>query len=95
MIMKQNMPINIENLTAKELRESFITTKELAYKWNLTVLTLERWRREGTGPQYSNRGRSVFYNIEEIQKYENSEIFKEIMNLKWKKSKKLKSEHPK
>ena len=94
MIVKQNMSINIENLTAKELRESFIKTKELAYKWDLTVLTLKRWRWEGTGSRFSKKGRGVFYNIEEIQKYENSEILKEIRDLKWKKSKTIEDRAP-
>jgi hypothetical protein len=32
---------------------------------------------------------SVFYNIEEIQKYEESEKFKRNMSLKWRKSRKI------
>ncbi len=80
------METNLVKLTIKHLEQPSITTKELAYRWKLTVLTLERWRREGKGPQFSRKGRSVFYNMEDIKNYEESSDFKNIMDLKWKKS---------
>jgi len=82
------MSVNTENLNVKKQQE-LLTTKELAYRWQVVALTLERWRREGSGPQFIRKGRSVLYNIEEIQKYEESEKFKRNMSLKWKKSRKI------
>jgi hypothetical protein len=80
MSVKNDQPVIKEH-------QLFLTTKELAYRWQVVGLTVERWRREGSGPQFFNKGRSVFYTIEEIHKYEESEKFKK--NLAWKKSRKI------
>lgn len=82
------MSIKNDKLVVKE-QQLFLTTKELAYRWQVVALTLERWRREGSGPQFFRKGRSVFYKIEEIHKYEESEKFKKNMDLKWKKTRKI------
>jgi hypothetical protein len=42
----------------------------LARRWQISVRTLQRWRRAGTGPAWLLIGRSVFYRPEDIEAYE-------------------------
>ena len=55
----------IEHLTAKELSE----------RWHLSSCTLERWRREGLGPQFLKVGQRILYRISDVQTYEQKRSF--------------------
>lgn len=47
-----------------------ITAEELAKRLNLHIVTVNRWRCEGTGPQYVNAGRKVFYPLPLVEEWE-------------------------
>lgn len=50
-----------------------LTEKELAKRWNMTPRTLQMWRRKGIGPAFIRIGeRSVFYRLEDVERYEAS-----------------------
>ena len=50
-----------------------LTEKELAKRWNMTARTLQMWRRKGIGPAFIRIGeRSVFYRLEDVERYEAS-----------------------
>ena len=50
--------------------DSFLSTNELAERWNLSAKTLERWRQCGTGPAFLKFGKAVRYRIEDVIEYE-------------------------
>ena len=43
---------------------------ELAYRWNLSVKTLRRWRQSALGPVFCKFGARVTYLIPEVEAYE-------------------------
>lgn len=57
------------------MKSLFVTDKELAERWILTVGTLDRWRRKGKGPQYFKTESGIFYKIEDIESFEESRTF--------------------
>lgn len=44
---------------------------QLAERWGLSTATLERWRTNGTGPQYIRLPGKVIYRLCDIEAYEN------------------------
>ena len=48
-----------------------LTTPELAARWNVTVRTLELYRRSGEGPAFVRLGpRNVYYPMSDVLAYE-------------------------
>lgn len=43
---------------------------ELAWRWRLSVRTLQRWRRAGSGPAYLRLGRRVAYRVSDVEGFE-------------------------
>jgi len=48
----------------------WLTTREVAERWQMSARTLERWRVKGTGPGWVMLGRRVRYTSEAIVAYE-------------------------
>ena len=46
------------------------TENNLSSRWDVSIKTLQDWRRKGTGPGYLKLGKSVRYPHEVIEKYE-------------------------
>ena len=47
---------------------------ELSRRWRLSPRTLERWRFQGTGPQYLKVGGRVVYRLEDVEAYEAEQV---------------------
>jgi len=47
-----------------------LTENQLAERWNISVKTLQDWRRKGTGIKYLKLGKAVRYPVEIVEKYE-------------------------
>ena len=47
---------------------------ELSRRWRLSPRTLERWRLQGTGPQYLKVGGRVVYRLKDIEAYEAEQV---------------------
>lgn len=43
---------------------------ELARRWRVSRRTLQRWRREGLGPDYLRLGRRIVYPVDAILAHE-------------------------
>jgi hypothetical protein len=54
----------------------FITTKELARRWNISHRTLENWRQNQLGPCWTKFGKKVAYSLEAVVAYEATHSFK-------------------
>ncbi len=50
--------------------DSFLTTRELAKRWNLGIETIKKWRGSGKGPLYHKLGGGIRYNLEDIEEFE-------------------------
>jgi hypothetical protein len=50
--------------------DGFLSTNDLAKRWNLRSGTLSRWRQYGTGPAFLKFGKTVRYRIEDVIEYE-------------------------
>ena len=47
---------------------------ELSRRWRLSPRTLERWRYQGTGPQYLKVGGRVVYRLEDVEAFEAEQL---------------------
>ena len=47
-----------------------INQVELSRRWRLSPRTLERWRYQGTGPQYLKVGGRIVYRLADIEAFE-------------------------
>jgi len=47
---------------------------DLARRWNVSPRTLERWRWLGQGPRFLKIGGRVAYRLEDIEKFEATQI---------------------
>ncbi|MBF0589166.1 MAG: helix-turn-helix domain-containing protein [Magnetococcales bacterium] len=47
---------------------------DLSRRWGISHRTLERWRSLGTGPAYIKIGGRVAYRLEDIERYEASNL---------------------
>jgi len=52
------------------MSEDFLTTQQLAKRWNLVPATLKQWRSTGKSPLYHKIGGRINYNLEDIQEFE-------------------------
>lgn len=48
----------------------FLDQHELAERWRVSPRTLERWRWQKTGPNYTKLGGKVAYAITDVEAYE-------------------------
>lgn len=57
-------------------RKDYLSTEELAKKWDMASATLKNWRYHGKGPKYyklgAYRSAEVLYKKSDIRKYEES-----------------------
>ena len=47
---------------------------ELAARLNISPRTLERWRWTGEGPRFMKVGGRVVYRLEDVERYEDSQL---------------------
>ncbi len=47
-----------------------LTQKQLAQRWNVTEVCLERWRAERIGPSFLKLNGQVRYHLDDIEQYE-------------------------
>lgn len=47
-----------------------LTEHQLHLRWNISVATLRRWRREKTGPDFMKLGKAVLYPISAVESFE-------------------------
>jgi hypothetical protein len=52
----------------------FITEKQLADRWNISVKAIQRWRVVGQGPKWMKFGSAVRYPLAEVEKVEAASI---------------------
>ena len=49
---------------------TFLTARDLAARWRLSIKTLERWRHEGRGPAFVKLQGRVLYHPDLIRDFE-------------------------
>ena len=49
---------------------TFLTDKELAARWNISVRTVQKWRVTGQGPRFRKLGTAVRYALPDVEAYE-------------------------
>jgi len=47
-----------------------LTPKQLAKRWNLSLITLAKWRWNGYPPEFIKTGRKVNYPLHEVEDFE-------------------------
>ena len=52
------------------MQGEFLTTRELANRWNLKYKTVSNWRCTGYGPKYHRMGTRINYRLEDVERYE-------------------------
>ena len=52
----------------------FLLESELAQRWRLSVRTLQRWRRVGSGPVFLRLGRRVAYRLSDVERFETAHV---------------------
>jgi hypothetical protein len=58
--------MQIEDQNAAET----LTERQLAKRWNLSARTLQRWRKEGRGPDWMRIGRRILYSQAAVLAFE-------------------------
>ena len=53
---------------------SFLTTNQLAKRWNMAPVTLRLWRWSGKGPDYHKLGGRIRYYMESIIEFEKEQL---------------------
>lgn len=53
----------------------FITTRDLAERWQCSTRKIEQQRLSGTGPAYVKIGKQVLYDLSEIRSFETQNTF--------------------
>ena len=51
----------------------FLTQRELATRWKITIRTLERWRGERYGPAWTSIGGSIRYSLTDVRAFESGQ----------------------
>lgn len=52
------------------MQNSLLTPEELAARWGVMTITLDRWRWSGKGPRSVKIGRQIKYRAQDIEAYE-------------------------
>ena len=47
---------------------------ELAHRWRISVRTLQRWRRAGSGPAFLCLGRRIAYRLSDVERFETEHL---------------------
>ena len=50
-----------------------VPERALAAHWGKSVRTLQRWRRDGYGPAYFTIGSTIFYRLDDIVAFEETQ----------------------
>ena len=53
-----------------ECDDQFITPAELAKRWRVHVISVERWRREGKPPNFISINGKILYKLADIEDLE-------------------------
>lgn len=53
-----------------------LTEHQLHERWNKSVATLRRWRREGTGPSFMKLGKGILYPLSAVEEFEKKNTIK-------------------
>lgn len=48
----------------------FLTTEQLAQRWQMGESTLNHWRRADCGPSFTKIGSRVLYRLADVEQYE-------------------------
>ncbi len=52
------------------MQEPLMSPEELADRWGIMTITLDRWRWTGKGPRFFKAGRKIKYRVQDIEAYE-------------------------
>ncbi|WP_084356763.1 helix-turn-helix domain-containing protein [Mycolicibacterium wolinskyi] len=52
----------------------WLTRKQVADRWSLSVATLADWAHKGTGPQYARFGKHVRYRLVDVISWETERL---------------------
>jgi len=52
------------------MQNPIISPEELAARWGVMTITLDRWRWTGKGPRFFKVGRNIKYRVQDIEAYE-------------------------
>lgn len=58
----------------KEVKPSYMTTREAADFLGFTAGTLRVWRSQGKGPSYYKVGNAVRYKIDDVEAWKNENV---------------------
>jgi predicted DNA-binding transcriptional regulator AlpA len=50
--------------------DGVLTPTQLASRLGMSIQTIHRWRKEGKGPVWFKLGWSVFYKLDEVERWE-------------------------
>lgn len=56
------------------MNQELITPDVLATRWDIKRETLRQWRWKGKGPQFLKLGGKILYRIQDIEKFEISNL---------------------
>jgi predicted DNA-binding transcriptional regulator AlpA len=59
-----------DNSSGVSANTIFLTEKQLAERWNISVKAIQRWRVVGQGPKWMKFGSAVRYPLAEVEKLE-------------------------
>lgn len=57
-----------------ENTENWLSRRELAERWQLSVGTLNDWASKGTGPRYHRFGKHCRYRLSDVIEWENGRV---------------------
>jgi hypothetical protein len=52
------------------MKENHLDPKQLALRWNVSSLTLKKWRWNGKGPDFLKLNKKIVYPIEDVIEFE-------------------------
>jgi hypothetical protein len=57
-------------------KSEVLTPEDLSARWKGKICpgTLQNWRCNGTGPNYTKVGRAVFYPLSEVERFERENV---------------------
>lgn len=64
------------------MKKIFLSAKELAERWNISIKTLRQWRWQKKGPKFIKIGGRAAYRLEDIEKFEDAWEDQKIFNIK-------------
>lgn len=64
------------------MEKVFLTAKELAFRWGVSLKTLRQWRSKNKGPNFFKISGRATYKLEDIEKFEESRGHEKIIKKK-------------